>query len=347
MDTVVSFLRKNDLRLAVADKEGGFVLMTKGHFDLKAAKAVEKNFRRVQIGDRPNAYQVGWAPDKGRFGLMSIANTGGQTWVGYEDPNHPGFSAGYYYVFFYFKDSMTLHGFINNLHIASDNANPYEVNWASAYILFGQPGYHDAETLEVHWVAWNSIQEKGLNPSRTLKDKLFVRDPNGKGVVNDTEVTTAAVTEDDAAGAKTASYADGAEGAKSEPETSPIIKDTATPARKAAGKAADTTPEATADMLRMRVSTTRVTDVKARFRKRGKVAYVESVTTTPGARFLGPGKEAADGCEIAITGGGGITGQSNVNGKGRIGGVRSGGNEGDIITVGIGGGRTHGPHRRQ
>ncbi|KAH6927417.1 hypothetical protein HPB50_003279 [Hyalomma asiaticum] len=49
MDTVVSYLRKNDLRLAVADKEGGFVLMTKGHFDLKAAEAVEKNFRRVQM----------------------------------------------------------------------------------------------------------------------------------------------------------------------------------------------------------------------------------------------------------------------------------------------------------
>ncbi|KAH7955304.1 hypothetical protein HPB52_000191 [Rhipicephalus sanguineus] len=33
----------------MADKQGGFVLMTKGHFDLKAAEAVEKNFRRVQV----------------------------------------------------------------------------------------------------------------------------------------------------------------------------------------------------------------------------------------------------------------------------------------------------------
>ncbi|XP_072144966.1 uncharacterized protein [Dermacentor andersoni] len=133
-----------------------------------------------QVGVRPNCYQVGYAPltSKDRFGLISIANTGGTTWVGYEEPDHPGFPAGYYYSLFYFKNHNTLHGFINNLHLASDNANPYDVNTASADILFGQAGFHEAQNLEVHWVVWSSINNRSSNPS--LLDQLFVTDKHGE-----------------------------------------------------------------------------------------------------------------------------------------------------------------------
>ncbi|XP_070394425.1 uncharacterized protein [Dermacentor albipictus] len=127
-----------------------------------------------QIGKRPHCYQVGYAPQRKNraFGLISIANTGGYNWVGYKDPDHPGFPAGYYYSCFYFINHNTLHGFINNLYLKSDNANPYEVNKASADILFGEGGYHEAENLEIHWVVWSSVENRSSNPN--LLDKLFV-----------------------------------------------------------------------------------------------------------------------------------------------------------------------------
>ncbi|XP_054922848.2 uncharacterized protein [Dermacentor andersoni] len=133
-----------------------------------------------QIGTRPKCYQVGYAPQKKNhaFGLISIANTGGTSWVGYKDPDHDGFPAGYYYSCFYFINQNTLHGFINNIHLPSDNANPYEVNKASEDILFGQGGYHEAENLEIHWVVWSSVDNKSSNPS--LLDKLFAPDDHGE-----------------------------------------------------------------------------------------------------------------------------------------------------------------------
>ncbi|XP_070378169.1 uncharacterized protein [Dermacentor albipictus] len=129
-----------------------------------------------QIGDYPKAYQVGWSPDQ-EFGLYSIARKSDH-WVGYRDPSHPGFPAGYYYVCFYFVRHDTLHGYINNLHVKSDNANPYEVKEVSNTILFGQTNWHKVETLEIHWVAWSSAHNKSSNPS--LLDQLFVPDQYGE-----------------------------------------------------------------------------------------------------------------------------------------------------------------------
>ncbi|XP_072145295.1 uncharacterized protein [Dermacentor andersoni] len=129
-----------------------------------------------QIGDRPKAYQVGWNPHKD-YGLFSIASTS-TSWVGYMESGHAGFPAGYYYVSFYFVRSDTLHGYINNIHLKSDNANPYEVNQASSNILFGQENWHKVETLEVHWVAWSSAHNS--NTSTSALDQLFVQDHLGE-----------------------------------------------------------------------------------------------------------------------------------------------------------------------
>ncbi|XP_070377533.1 uncharacterized protein [Dermacentor albipictus] len=69
-------------------------------------------------------------------------------------------------------------GYINNLHVKSDNANPYEVKEVSNTILFGQTNWHKVETLEIHWVAWSSAHNKSSNPS--LLDQLFVPDQYGE-----------------------------------------------------------------------------------------------------------------------------------------------------------------------
>lgn len=147
---------------------------------------LRKDYQRFcpQLGDRPYAFQVGYAPNGKVQGLIAIENIRDTIWVGYEDPSFRGFPAGYYYVYFYFKDGWTLNGFINNMHLASDNANRYEVSKASANVLFGQDWYHEVETLEVHWVVWDNLQKKGLNPSRSLQDKLFV--PDGNNAISST-----------------------------------------------------------------------------------------------------------------------------------------------------------------
>ncbi|KAL1417532.1 hypothetical protein MTO96_026752 [Rhipicephalus appendiculatus] len=66
------------------------------------------------------------------------------------------------------------------MDLKSDEANPYAVNKVSANILFGEAGFHEVETLEVHWVVWDNVDKKGLNPSRSLRDKLFVPDDKGQ-----------------------------------------------------------------------------------------------------------------------------------------------------------------------
>lgn len=147
----------------------------------------DKQMFAPQLGDRPRAYQVGSGWQSEGYGLFSIANIGGTDWVGYKDPAHQGFNAGYYYVFFYFKNDNTLHGFINNLSLQSDDSHPYDVNEASENVLFGQKHWHSVETLEVHWVVWGSPHNKNTPPSRSLKDKLFQVDSTG--LVNFQDVT--------------------------------------------------------------------------------------------------------------------------------------------------------------
>ncbi|XP_070395618.1 uncharacterized protein [Dermacentor albipictus] len=133
-----------------------------------------------QLGDKPRAYQVGSGHNNDGYGLFSITSIGGINWIGYKDVNHRGFNKGYYYTFFYFKNDNTLHGFINNLDLQSDDAHPHDVSEASEYILFGQKNWHYVETLEVHWVVWGSPHNKGAAPSRSLKDKLFQADYYGQ-----------------------------------------------------------------------------------------------------------------------------------------------------------------------
>lgn len=149
-----------------------------------------------QIGDRPHAYQVGWGHGSQGYGLFSITNLGGEKWTGYKDPTHPGFSAGYYYICFYFESYNTLHGFINNMDLESASAHPYDVDYASSNILFGQSGWHEVETLEIHWVAWGSPYNRGSLPSQSIQDQLFVQNKYGEyhyELYNIFEVRTGAV----------------------------------------------------------------------------------------------------------------------------------------------------------
>lgn len=140
----------------------------------------DKQMFAPQIGDRPHAYQIGWGHASEGYGLFSITNLGGTVWTGYKDTSHPGFSAGYYYVYFYFEDAKTLHGFINNMDLAYPSAQPYYVDYATSNILFGQSGWHEVETLEVHWVAWGSPFNRGALPSQSIKDKAFQRNRWGE-----------------------------------------------------------------------------------------------------------------------------------------------------------------------
>lgn len=124
-----------------------------------------------QVGDRPRAYQVGWGQEVDGYGLFSIAYISDNNWVGYKDPTHAGFPAGYYYVYFYFETFNTLHGFINNMDLQSSDTNPYNVDEASSTILFGQTGWHKAETLEIHWVVWD--RPFNATTSQSLKDHMY------------------------------------------------------------------------------------------------------------------------------------------------------------------------------
>ncbi|KAL1416694.1 hypothetical protein MTO96_027591 [Rhipicephalus appendiculatus] len=101
-------------------------------------------------------------------------------WAGYKDKDHPGFSAGYYYVYFYFEKSDTLHGYVNNLDLADDTVHPYNVNMATNEVLFGQQYWHEVETCEVHWVAWGSPHNRGALPSQSVRDQLFVQNEYGE-----------------------------------------------------------------------------------------------------------------------------------------------------------------------
>ncbi|KAL3188248.1 hypothetical protein MRX96_003577 [Rhipicephalus microplus] len=49
VDGVVRFLKKNDLRVPVSDKKGGFVLMKKGIIEVKVTDAIRTNFKEVRV----------------------------------------------------------------------------------------------------------------------------------------------------------------------------------------------------------------------------------------------------------------------------------------------------------
>ncbi|XP_070395622.1 uncharacterized protein [Dermacentor albipictus] len=134
------------------------------------------------LGSLPHAYMIGWA-NKENWGLYSVTavnkDGGHKGWLGHKDANHPGFAAGYYYVYFYFKNSNTLNGWINNLELNSDDQHPYDVSKVSTNVAYGYSGWHEALTLEAHWVVWGSAHNRGSSPSKSLKDQLFPKNDGG------------------------------------------------------------------------------------------------------------------------------------------------------------------------
>ncbi|XP_072144959.1 uncharacterized protein [Dermacentor andersoni] len=134
------------------------------------------------LGRQPHAYMIGWG-NRDSWGLYSVTavnkDSGHKGWLGYKDPQHPGLPAGYYYVYFYFKNSNTLNGWVNNLNLKSDNQHPYDVSKVSTDVGYGRTGWHDALTLETHWVVWGSAHNQGSSPSKSLKDQLFPKNDSG------------------------------------------------------------------------------------------------------------------------------------------------------------------------
>ncbi|KAL1486778.1 hypothetical protein MTO96_008762 [Rhipicephalus appendiculatus] len=107
-----------------------------------------------QVGDRDvnnAAYQVGWGHADDGYGLFSIAYISNDNWVGYKDVKHPGFPAGYYYVYFYFETHNMMHGFINNMDLKSPNVPP----------LRCRPGF----IINTFWPVWLAY---GGDPGGTL-----------------------------------------------------------------------------------------------------------------------------------------------------------------------------------
>ncbi|XP_075553469.1 uncharacterized protein LOC142586095 [Dermacentor variabilis] len=125
---------------------------------------------------------IGWG-NRDNWGLYSVTavnkDGGHKGWLGYKDPNHPGFTAGYYYVYFYFKNSNTLNGWVNNKELNSDDQHPYDVSEVSTSVGYGYSSWHDALTLETHWVVWGSAHNRGSSPSKSLKDQLFPKNDSG------------------------------------------------------------------------------------------------------------------------------------------------------------------------
>lgn len=131
----------------------------------------------MELGKLGKKYVIGWINDY-IWGIYSLTWAPG--WQGYRDVNVKTFPKGYVYIYFYFKNSNTLHGWINdNYDLKDDTAKPYPVSDVGNKIKLGYPGYNDANILEIHWVAWGSSHNRSGGPSREMVDKLFPRTSSG------------------------------------------------------------------------------------------------------------------------------------------------------------------------
>lgn len=131
----------------------------------------------MELGKMDKKYVIGWVNDN-IWGIYSLTWAPG--WEGYRDVNVKTFPKGYVYIYFYFKNSNTLHGWINdNYDLKDDTAKPYAVSDVGNIIKLGYPAYNDADILEIHWVAWGSSHNRSGGPSRAVVDKLFPRTSSG------------------------------------------------------------------------------------------------------------------------------------------------------------------------
>lgn len=144
----------------------------------------------VLIGSDPKHYVIGWNMDKD-WGLHSVtyaAGIGG----GYEGKRIKTvkkFPKGYSYLYFYFKNSNTMHGWINDTHdLGDDTVHPYLVSEVGKRIRVRQFQPEDIKYLEIHWVAWGSSHNLKGAPSSTMVDHLFPKTNRGMVDFKDSDV---------------------------------------------------------------------------------------------------------------------------------------------------------------
>ncbi|KAL1439206.1 hypothetical protein MTO96_001302 [Rhipicephalus appendiculatus] len=91
------------------------------------------------LGELPKAYSVGWVKqDWGAYSLTALNLQGGPNgWTGFSNKGHPGFNAGYYYVYFYFKNRNTLN-VVDNVVGLYGRGYSYELRPVVAALSQGQ-----------------------------------------------------------------------------------------------------------------------------------------------------------------------------------------------------------------
>lgn len=139
----------------------------------------------AKLGTGDKAYLVGWSLDKTR-GTFSLTRSNGE-WIGKTDPSKKTFPKGYVYIYFYFENSNTLHGWINDTYdLQANDIHPYPVGDVGSKITLGcldlldsKKSHYpllssfDPSILEIHWVLWGSSHNRKGGPSTSKVDQLF------------------------------------------------------------------------------------------------------------------------------------------------------------------------------
>lgn len=142
----------------------------------------------AQMGTGDKTYMVGWTFDPTRGGMFSLTWINDE-WKGIMDASKKTFPKGYVYLYLYFENSNTLHGWINDTYdLQANDIHPYPVGDVGSKITLGCPALsrqskklkqnpllrsRDPLTLEIHWVLWGSSHNRKGGPSTSKVDQLF------------------------------------------------------------------------------------------------------------------------------------------------------------------------------
>lgn len=140
-----------------------------------------------EIGTGAKKYVIGWtnSPDFGLYSLTLFKNM----YVGAKKKTVQKFPKGYAYIYFYFKDSNTLHGWVNDTYdLEDDTTHPYPVADVGKVLAFADTMFKNIKFLEIHWVAWGSSHNQSGGPSSKLVDQLFPKSDTGMVDFKDADI---------------------------------------------------------------------------------------------------------------------------------------------------------------